>query len=203
MQESTGPPPPAANGSAPLTAARTAVLVEGASDQRALETLAARRGRDLAREGVAVVAMGGATSIGRHLERLGPRGRGLRLAGLCDAAEAPRFQRGLERSGLGPAPTPAAMAQLGFFVCEADLEDELIRSLGPAAVQGAIEGEGELGAFRTFQQQPAQHGRPLEAQLRRFMGTRGGRKIHYAPLLVNALDLRRAPEPLDALLAHL
>jgi hypothetical protein len=28
------------------------------------------------------------------------------------------------------------------------------------------------------------------------------RKIHYAPLLVNALDLGRVPRPLDAVLAH-
>jgi predicted ATP-dependent endonuclease of OLD family len=35
------------------------VLVEGASDRRAVETLARRRGRDLQAEGVAVVPMGG------------------------------------------------------------------------------------------------------------------------------------------------
>lgn len=39
---------------------RAAVLVEGASDQAAVEALATRRGRDLAAEDVAVVAMGGA-----------------------------------------------------------------------------------------------------------------------------------------------
>jgi hypothetical protein len=41
-----------------------------------------------------------------------------------------------------------------------------------------------------------------EQQLRRFMGTRGGRKIHYARLLVDALDLTRMPRPLDRVLAH-
>jgi hypothetical protein len=35
------------------------------------------------------------------------------------------------------------------------------------------------------------------------MGTRGGRKIRYARLLVNALDLERVPRPLDRVLAHL
>ena len=39
--------------------ARTVVLVEGVSDQRALETLAARRGHDLASAGVTIAAMGG------------------------------------------------------------------------------------------------------------------------------------------------
>jgi len=33
------------------------------------------------------------------------------------------------------------------------------------------------------------------------MGTRGGRKIHYAPVLVQALDLARVPGPLAGLLA--
>jgi hypothetical protein len=34
------------------------------------------------------------------------------------------------------------------------------------------------------------------------MGTRGGRKIRYAPLLVGALDLAHVPRPLDGVLAH-
>src|SRR4029453_5508453 len=39
--------------------ARAVVLVEGFSDQIAIETLAVRRGRDLAAEGVVVVPIGG------------------------------------------------------------------------------------------------------------------------------------------------
>jgi hypothetical protein len=34
------------------------------------------------------------------------------------------------------------------------------------------------------------------------MGTRGGRKVRYARLLVDALDLTRVPRPLDLLLAR-
>jgi hypothetical protein len=34
------------------------------------------------------------------------------------------------------------------------------------------------------------------------MGTKGGRKIRCAPLLVAALDLARVPRPLDGVLAH-
>ena len=56
------------------------VLVEGTSDQAALETLAARGGRDLHGEGVFIVPMGGATNIGHFLGRFGPRGFGVRLA---------------------------------------------------------------------------------------------------------------------------
>ena len=69
------------------------------------------------------------------------------------------------------------MEALGFYVCDVDLEDELIRALGTAAVEAIVDAQGELGTFRTFQHQPAQRGRPAEAQLRRFMGTASGRKI--------------------------
>jgi hypothetical protein len=182
---------------------RAVVLVEGVSDQRAVEALARRRGRDLAGERVVVAALGGATAIGHLLELLGPHGQGLRLAGLCDAGEESRFRRALEHAGLGADLDRAGMEALGFHVCDADLEDELIRSLGPARVEAVVEAEGELAALRTFQGQPGWQGRSREAQLRRFLGTRGGRKIQYARLLVEVLDLDRVPRPLDQLLAHL
>ena len=66
---------------------RAAVLVEGISDQRAVETLARRQGRDLEAEGVAVVPIGGAQAIGHCRRHLGPGGLDLRLAGLCDVGE--------------------------------------------------------------------------------------------------------------------
>ena len=178
------------------------MLVEGVSDQRALEALAARRGRDLGAEGIAVVPMGGAKNIGTFLDRFGPQGSNAALAGLCDAAEEGDFRRGLERAGLGSNLTRAEMESLGFYVCDADLEDELIRALGPAAVERIVDAQGERGPFRTFQRQPAQQGRTIEEQLHRFMGTRSGRKIQYAPLLVDALDLTRVPRPLHRVLAH-
>ncbi|MEX2651375.1 MAG: ATP-dependent endonuclease [Acidimicrobiia bacterium] len=178
------------------------VLVEGTSDQVALEALAERRGRNLDAEGVWIVPMGGATTIGHFLDLLGPQGFDVRLAGLCDAAEEGDFQRGLERAGLGSNLTRADMEPLGFYVCVADLEDELIRSLGAPAVEEIVDAQGELGSFRIFQMQPAQRGRTNEAQLRRFMGTRSGRKTHYARLLVEALDLTQVPRPLDGVLAY-
>jgi hypothetical protein len=182
--------------------ARTVVLVEGISDQVALQAMAARRGRDLAAEGVGIVPMGGARSIGRYLELFGPGGLDRTLAGLCDAGEEGDVRRGLERAGLGSNLGRAEMASLGFFVCVVDLEDELIRRLGATAVERVVEGQGELGPFRTFQRQPAQRERGIHQQLHRFMGTGGGRKIRYARLLVDALDLANVPEPLDRLLAH-
>jgi hypothetical protein len=181
---------------------RAVVLVEGISDGRALSALAKRRGRNLEAEGVSVVPIGGAQAIGRVLDELGPRGLDLRLAGLCDAGEEGHFRRALERAGLGTDLTRAGMEALGFYVCVADLEDELIRSLGGAVVEQVIDAQGELGSFRTFQKQPAWRGRTLEEQLRRFLGTHRGRKIESAALLVDALDLTRVPRPLDRVLAH-
>src|SRR6266536_4186306 len=125
------------------------VLVEGISDQLALEALAERRGRNLDAEGVSVVPMGGSKNIRSFLELFGPRGLDVRMAGLCDAAEEGDFRHGLERAGLGSNLTRADMESLGFYVCVADLEDELIRSLGAGSVEQIVDAQGELGSFRT------------------------------------------------------
>jgi hypothetical protein len=183
--------------------ARTVVLVEGLSDQAAVEALARRRGRDLAADGVFVLPMGGATNVGHFLAWFGPRGRGVRLAGLCDQAEEPDFRSGLERAGLGSGLDRAGLARLGFFVCVADLEDELIRALGPGRVEELLEAEGELGSFRIFARQPAQRRRPRTQQLHRFLGTRSGRKIHFGRILAEALDPDRVRAPLDQVLSCL
>jgi hypothetical protein len=178
------------------------VLVEGTSDQVALAALAERLGRNLDAEGVSIVPIGGAHAVGRFLDLFGPHGLGLRLAGLCDSAEEDDFRRGLEQAGLGSHRTRAELESLGFYVCVADLEDELIRALGVASVEEVVDAQGELGSFRTLQKQPAWRGRATEEQLRRFLGSGGGRKIRYARLLVEALDLDHVPRPLDLILAH-
>lgn len=181
---------------------RAVVLVEGISDKCAVEALAPRRGRDLEAEGVSIVPIGGAQAIGRFLNLYGPRGLDVRLGGLCDAAEEGQFRRGLERAGLGSNLTRADLEGLGFYVCVADLGDELIRALGAATVEGVVADHGDLGSFRTLQKQPEWRGRPTEEQLRRFMGSGGRRKIRYARFLVEALDLADVPRPLDLVLSH-
>jgi hypothetical protein len=187
---------------ATVTGSRAVILVEGMSDRAALEALAERRGRDLDTQGVSIVHMGGATNIGRFLALLGPHGLNVTLAGLCDADEEGSFRRALGRAGFGPGLSRADMEALGFYVCAADLEDELIRALGAASVEHIIQAQGEIRSFRIFQRQPAQQGQSPEKQLHRFMGTRSGRKSQYARLLVGALDLTRVPRPLDRVLAH-
>jgi hypothetical protein len=178
------------------------VVVEGESDQIAIEALAVRRGIDLAAAGVRIVVLGGAHRIGRFLDQLGPPTDGLRLVGLCDANEEPVFRRALERAGFGSDLTRAEMEQLGFYVCVVDLEDELIRAVGAAAVEEILRANGDLHRFRTLQQMPAWRGRATEEQLRRFMGSGGRRKIRYARFLVDALDLESVPRPLDQVLTH-
>lgn len=176
------------------------MLVEGTSDLVAIEALADKHGRDLDADGVTLVPIGGAQAIGRFLDIFVPQG--LRLAGLCDAAEEGEFARGLEQAGLGSNLTRAGMEQLGFYVCVEDLEDELIRSLGADEVLRVVDAQGDLGSFRTLQKQPAWEGRPVEEQLRRFMGSGGSRKIRYARLLVDELEPAKVPRPLDRVLAH-
>lgn len=178
-----------------LERARTAILVEGPSDRAALEALAARLGLDLSARRTVVVSMGGATNIRRFVERLGPRGLGLRLGGLCDVGEEHHFRAALEHSGLG-----AELAPRGFHVCVADLEDELIRALGVAGVERVVAEQDELRSLRRFRNQPAQRGRPADQQLRRFLGTTSGRKIRYGRVLAEALDPARIPEPLARVL---
>jgi hypothetical protein len=167
------------------------VLVEGMSDQAAVQTLAERSGRDLHAEGVFVVPMGGATNVRRFVDLFGPGGFGVRLAGLCDQGEERDFRRGLDGAG----------TEAPCFVCVADLEDELIRALGTGRVEDLIETEGESGPFLTFTRQPAHRDTPRDRQLRRFLGTRSGRKIRYGHLLAAELDLTLIPAPLAGLLS--
>ncbi|MEV5253726.1 TOPRIM nucleotidyl transferase/hydrolase domain-containing protein [Streptomyces werraensis] len=173
---------------------RTVVLLEGLSDAAAVGALAARHGRDMATEGVCVLPMGGAMNVGRFSALLGPRGLGLRLTGLCDERERGYYARGWERAGAGSD---------GVFVCAADLEDELIRALGVDRVIELVREQGDFRALSTFLRQPAQRSRAPEQQLRRFLGTKKGRKIHYGRVLVEALGQERTPAPLDGLLSAL
>lgn len=168
------------------------VFVEGASDHAALVTLAERQGRDLAAEGLAVVPMDGFSGIGRFLREFGPAGRGLRLAGLCDEAEAWYVGQRLAAAGVDDAT---------FHVCHPDLEGELIRALTPAGVEDVLDAMGDLVSFRRFQRQPFHRDGAIEDQLHRFLGTRATRKLRAAEAMVAALPLDRVPAPLTRALA--
>lgn len=175
------------------------LLVEGESDRVALDTLARRLGRDLAADGVSIVPMGGATNIGHHVERFQQTVE--TIGGLCDETEEAAFLRALQSLGRTRVSSREDMQSLGFYVCVADLEDELIRALGADAVQRVVDQQGELASFRRFQRQPAHRPRMLEQQLHRFIGTKSGRKARYARALVEALRLDSLPPPLTGVLA--
>ena len=166
---------------------KTIVLVEGESDRIAVETLAARRGRDLASEGVAVVAVGGAHALQRVLRTVEAE----RVAGLYDRGEEPAILRALHRAGI---------ASDNFHACDPDLEGELVRALGPERMLQLIEERGQSAAFRAYQRQPGKRALDLEAQLH---GWLHNWKVRYASALVEALDLDRVPPPLDGVLASL
>lgn len=183
-------------------AGRTIVLVEGLSDKVAIDALAKRRGRNLSDEGITIIAIGGATKIWGFLDLLGPRGLDVKLSGLCDIGEERHLRRALQRAGFGINLSKFDMETLGFYICDADLEDELIRSLGVNKMLEVIAAQGDLGRFYLFRRQPEWQEQSSQAQLRRWLGTTAHRKISYAPLLVNALDLDRVPVPLERLLAR-
>jgi hypothetical protein len=173
---------------------RAVILVEGITDRAVLEALAVRLGRDLAAERVEVIAMGGAHAIGRFLDRYGPRGLDVRLAGLYDVGEADVFRRALGRAGLG-----SDLEGVGFYACDADLEDELVRAVGAARIEELLEAHGDIRPFRTKQKQLEWRDRTVEAQLRSFFRY-SGRTRPYASALVEALDDDRVPRPLARVL---
>ncbi|MFL6153457.1 MAG: TOPRIM nucleotidyl transferase/hydrolase domain-containing protein [Ornithinibacter sp.] len=181
---------------------RCVVLVEGNSDRVALHTLAQCLGRDLDAEGVDVVAMGGITNTRAFATRYGPNGLDLVVAGLYDIGEQAVLRRGLVAAGFGDPLEPHALERLGFYACSGDLEDELLRALGTEAVEAVIAAAGEAQSLRLLANMPAQRGWPRRAVLRRFLGSRSGRKARYADLFVRALAPGQLPEPLAALLAH-
>lgn len=182
--------------------ARSIVLVEGISDQIAIETLASLQARDLTKDGVVVVPIGGAQALSRFLTRFGPAGAGLRISGLCDAAEERLFCRALTRAGCAEAATRSDLEKAGFFVCDRDLEDELIRAAGPDLLEAILAREGDLASFRTLQRQAAWRDACFVDQLRRFLGAGARRKLRYASRFVLALGLDRQPRPLRGVLSR-
>jgi hypothetical protein len=156
------------------------VLVEGITDRIALEAVAQRLGLDLGE--TEIVPIGGAQAIRRASTQF----QGERLAGLCDVGEERWFRR-----VLGDA----------TYVCVEDLEDELIRALGSDRVQEVVGAQGELDTFRNVQNQLFWRGRPVEAQLRRWLQN-GDRRHRYPPRLVEAMEPHEIPAPLVGVLEH-
>ncbi|MET0975584.1 MAG: TOPRIM nucleotidyl transferase/hydrolase domain-containing protein [Leifsonia sp.] len=178
---------------------RRVVLVEGESDRAAVVAFAVRLGRDLAEEGVVVAAMNGATNLPRYLRVLCAPGVALPIAGLCDVQEAGVFRRALEDVGLAGAGDE--LADLGFFACVRDLEDELLRALGLDEATAVLREGTDGPRFEKMRRQPAQRTRSLADQLHRFIGTAAGRKERVARTFAERIPLERIPAPILDLLA--
>lgn len=180
----------------------TIVLVEGESDRLALAAVARRLGVEL-EAAVEVRSLDGITNLRKRLielRALGPLRP--RVLGLYDANELKQVARTLVDEGV-PARLPATLdglERVGFFGCVRDLEDEVIRAATVAQLESALAASADLSRFRTFQAQPAQRERPLEAQLHRFAGTAGGRKARFAVDIIERLSIERMPRPLVALI---
>ena len=159
---------------------RTVVLVEGVSDQVALEALAARRGRSLAAEGVVVVAMGGAQKIGRLPGALRPAGVGPQARGPLRCRGGGRLPARARAGRPRLRPHPRRDGTTRLLRVRGRPRGRADPFPGAASVEQVIDAQGELGSFRTFQKQPARRGRTTDEQLRRFLGTQSGRKARSA-----------------------
>jgi hypothetical protein len=186
----------------PPAGASTWVLLEGASDVAAVRALAARAGVPLDGSRVRLVDMGGATNVRRHLLDAARAPASPRVLGMCDIKEAGFFVRALR--DLGCEVTSAqALPDWGFQLCDRDLEDELMRALGPGPVRAVLEHLGLTDRFAVFTQQPAWAARDFHEQAHRFAGVASGRKELMAQALALALHPRSLPAPLRGLLDDL
>ncbi len=178
------------------TCCATTVLLEGVSDVAAVRAVAQRLDVDLS--SVQLVDLGGVTNVRRVLLDIVRARPDADLLGLCDAGEVRFVLRALDVAGRGVA-HERELPSRGFFVCHADLEDELIRALGTARTVAAIEELGLGTKLATLQQQPAWQGRPLAEQLHRFCGVASGRKELLAGALAAELKPSEVPVPLRRL----
>ena len=180
----------------------TIVLVEGVTDELALTLAARRSGRDLKAEGVSVVPINGAHAIGRFLRQLAGEEPQAKLAGLYDEREEEVVRAALERAGYGRNLDRNELERVGFFVCSADLEDELIRAAGETILFRLIADEGDTQSWHTFQHQQAWHGRPVDQQFRRFIRSVTGRNSRYIRAIVETIEPSQLPRPLRLLLDY-
>lgn len=170
--------------------ARTVVLVEGISDQIAVDAMLARSGRDAAAEQIVVIPIGGAQAVAKYVSEFATSDD-VTIVGLCDEAEAGFFAE-------------AFAAPIGsYFVCAPDLEAELIRSFEPAELEAIIEAHGELKSLRTMQKQAAWRDQPFDQQVHRWIRARAVRSSRYSAILIEAAAEDRLPRPLRDLVARI
>ena len=180
----------------------TLVLVEGESDAAAVRALLDRLGLDAISQHLQVSPAAGVTNFSKVLAAFARAHPGARLCGIYDSADEWHVRHALTAAAV-PLPAEESPESAGFFACVADLEDELIRALGPEVVEQVLEGHAELPSFRRFQAMPEHRQSHIHRQLHRFLGTPATRKIRCAKLLVERLDLAKLPFPFAGLASRL
>lgn len=180
--------------------ARTVCLLEGVSDVAAVRTLMDSQGIDPSP--VQLVSLDGATNVGRVLQEIRLLRGDVDVVGLVDQNEAHAAVKALTADGL-PVQDATDLPMYGFFVCSSDLEDELLRALGPEQARDALVDAGLGGKLEALQNQAPWDERPLAEQLHRFCGAASGRKERAAGILAGALAEDEVPEPLAMLLDRL
>ena len=146
--------------------------------------------------------IGGAHAINGFLTELVSKHPAVKVAGLCDEGEERLFREALERAGFGSNLSRNDLERLGFFICSADLEDELIRAVGISAIARLTEIAGDARAWYTFQRQPAWQGQAAHQQFRRFVRSVSERNVRYIRAIIEMLEPEQLPRPLRLLLAH-
>ena len=89
------------------------------------------------------------------------------------------------------------------FVCDPDLEGEFHDVLTSTEIEDAMDAEGELGSFRTFQKQREWRDQPYADQLRRWFAAGYRRKSRYARRFMVDTPIERLPRPLLSLLERI
>jgi predicted ATP-dependent endonuclease of OLD family len=173
------------------------MFVEGPSDRLAILSLAKKNNLSLDSLGVSVIALNGAGILTWFLKLFGPTGFQLPVCGICDLDHLSQWSKVLENLGLGKSLSRSEMEKIGFFVCDRDMEDELVKALGDAAVLQAIDENGDTQDWNVFCQQPNNKTLARAAQIRAFLAAK--RKVIYAPILVSKLSAT-VPRPLQQVL---
>jgi energy-coupling factor transporter ATP-binding protein EcfA2 len=174
--------------------ARVVILVEGFSDFLALQRLAALAGRNLDGEAVALIALEGESLFKHYLDLFGPGGLELDLRGLCDLDAESSWISRLAATGY-PVSDRGSLTTNGFFVCDPDLEAELVDALGAVQVEQVLDEDGAHASFEAFAAENA--GVAVEELQRRFIKKD---KIRWAPLLATRLTAQSIPNPIAELL---
>jgi hypothetical protein len=186
-------------GTSQSTRTPTWVLLEGASDVAAVQAASERAGLELGDAGVRLIDMGGATNVRRHLLDAARAPTSPRVLGMCDIKEGGFFVRALRELECDVSSVDE-LPRWGFQLCDRDLEDELMRALGPDGVRRVLDGLRLSGRFATFTRQPAWVARDFHDQARRFAGVASGRKEVMAGALTATLEPEALPPPLRQLL---